>query len=50
MCKRENLVEGFFEVLGDFGKTLVAELDDFSGLVPGGLRISLLEDGVKHPR
>ena len=48
--KRENLIQGLFQVVGNLGETLVTKFDNFPGLVPGGPSVGLLEYGMKHPR
>ncbi|EEI27174.1 hypothetical protein HMPREF0294_1442 [Corynebacterium glucuronolyticum ATCC 51867] len=47
MRECEDLIQRFLEVAGNCGETLIAELDDLLGLIPGSLSVGLLEDGIK---
>lgn len=47
-CK--DFIQRLLEIVGDLGETLIAKLNNLTCLVPRGLGVSLLENGMKHSR
>lgn len=47
-CK--DFIQRLLEIVGDLRETLIAKLNNLTCLVPRGLGVSLLENGMKHSR